>query len=317
MRRPYKRAFSVVAVASVVISVLGIGVALVGRRPPAKVLQSYRGKLSTIERQLRESTPRVTIEDITLHDDRGTFVNFALQQPTDSTRRCPAVVILGGVDIGKETLNYIDEKGDVMIAALAYPYDLSKITGWWSGVKEIGAMREAAFRTVAGALLVTDFLLQRNVDTSRVILVGYSFGAPLVPAVMHLDERYKVGAILYGGGRLDKLIAHNLNTGSGMLDRLLGTVAGYLLVPIEPLRHIMHVSPRPLVMIQGKYDEFMPPVLAQELFDRALEPKEIIWLETEHMMPWKRELINRIVVTLRGWLERNGYLASQNYVVPR
>lgn len=306
--RSHKRTVCAVGLVAIAVTLAGIGAAVTGRRPAAKVLLSYRGKLSTIEKQLRESTPRVTIEDITLRDDRGTFVNFALQQPTDSTRRCPAVVILGGVDIGKETLNYIDEKGDVIIAALAYPYDLSKITGWWSGVKEIGAMREAAFRTVAGALLVTDFLQQRNVDTSRVILVGYSFGAPLVPAVMHLDERYKVGAILYGGGRLNELIAHNLNTGSGMLDRLLGTVAGYLLAPIEPLRHIVHISPRPLVMIQGKYDEFMPPVLAQELFDRALEPKDIIWLETEHMMPWKTELINRIVRTLRAWLEKKEYL---------
>ena len=286
-----------------------IGVAIEARRSATKVLLSYRGKLNAIERQGRTRSANVIIEDFTLRDDRGTVVNFRLQQPDDSTRRHPAVVILGGVDIGKETLSYIDDKGEVVIAALAYPYDLSKVTNWWGGVKEIGAMREAAFRTVAGALLVTDFLCQQNnVDPHRVILVGYSFGAPFVPAVMHLDSRYKVAAILYGGGRLDELIANNLDTGSGLLDRAFGAVAGHLLAPIEPLRHIKAISPRPLIMIQGRYDEFMPPHLAQELFDLAGEPKEIIWLETEHMMPWKKELINRVVATLRTWLEEKKYL---------
>jgi dienelactone hydrolase len=290
------------------VGITAIGVAIEARRPATDVLMAYRGKLNAVERHGRALSTNVFIEDFTLRDDRNTFVSFRLQQPADSTRRYPAVVILGGVDIGKETLSYIDDRGEVIIAALAYPYDLSKVTGWWSGLKEIGAMREAAFRTVAGALLVTDFLYQQNVDTTRVILVGYSFGAPFVPAVMRLDSRYKVAAILYGGGRLGELIANNLDTGFVFLDRALGAMAGHLLASIEPLRHIKHISPRPLIMIQGKYDEFMPPHLAQELFELADEPKEIIWLETEHMMPWKKEIINQVVATLRKWLEGKKYL---------
>jgi len=219
------------------------------------------------------------------------------------------VVILGGVDIGKETLKYLGDPGKVIIAALDYPYDLSRVTSFWSGIREAGSMREAAFRTVAGAALVNDFLRQQpNVDTNRVILVGYSFGAPFVPAVMHLDRRYKVAAMLYGGGRLDELIARNLDTGLRPLDDVLGELAGLLLAPLEPHRHIRHISPRPLIMIQGKFDEFMPPSLAKELFENAREPKELIWLETKHMMPWKKEVITLVVKTLREWLEGKGYL---------
>jgi len=289
-------------------AVAAISMALQARQAPRTVLLSYRGVLQEIGLQHREWQEKVFIDDLTLRDDRGTFVSFLLHQPADSTRRYPAVVILGGVDIGKETLQYIDDRGEVIIAALAYPYDLNRVSGWWSGIREIGAMRQAAFRTVAGAMLVTDFLHQKNVDTSRVILVGYSFGAPFVPAVMSLDQRYKVAAILYGGGRLNELIGHNLNTGFSFVDRAAGAVAGNLLAPIEPLRHIKAISPRPLIMIEGKYDEFMPPHLAQELFDHAEEPKDLIWLDTEHMMPWKKELINRIVATLRAELVKRKYL---------
>lgn len=289
-----------------------IGMAIHAQRSPLAVLLSYRGALSEIDLHHRVWNRNVFVDDLTLRDNRGTFVNFLLHQPADSTRRYPAVVILGGVDIGKETLRYIDDKGEVIVAALAYPYDLNRVTGWWSGIREIGAMREAAFRTVSGALLVADFLSLKNVDTSRVILVGYSFGAPFLPAVMHLDRRYKVAAMLYGGGRLDELIGHNLDTGFKPLNRIAGAVAGSLLAPMEPLRHIKAISPRPLIMIQGAYDEFMPPHLAQELFEHAEEPKEIIWLETGHMMPWKKEIINQVIITLRKWLEQTGHLSPKS-----
>ncbi len=278
-------------------------------------LLAYRGKWSATERRFIERIGEYEIHDVTLRDDRQTWVSFLLQQPVnvvesaDTIRKFPAVVILGGVDIGKETLQYVGDPGEVIVVALGYPYDLSRVTGWWAGICEAGKMREAAFRTVAGALLVNDFLWQQeNVDTNRVILVGYSFGAPFVPVVMRLDPRYKVAAFLYGGGRINKLVGHNLDTDFRPLDRLLGEIVGLLLAPIEPHRHIRFISPRPLIMIQGKHDEFMPPRLAQELFNRAGEPKELIWLETEHMMPWKKEVINQVVITLRRRLERRGYL---------
>ncbi|MCI0698721.1 alpha/beta hydrolase [candidate division KSB1 bacterium] len=272
-------------------------------------LLAYRGKWIATERRFVERAGEYEIHDITLRDDRQTWVSFLLRQPVNTTRKFPAVVILGGVDIGKETLQYVGAPGEVIVVALGYPYDLSRVTGWWAGIREAGKMREAAFRTVAGALLVNDFLRQQeNVDTNRVTLVGYSFGAPFVPAVMHLDPRYKVAAFLYGGGRINKLVGHNLDSGFRPFDRLLGEAVGLLLAPIEPHRHIKYISPRPLIMIQGKHDEFMPPSLAQELFARAGEPKELIWLETEHMMPWKKEVIDQVVMTLRQRLERNGYL---------
>ncbi len=272
-------------------------------------LLAYRGKWIATEQRPVERNRDYEICDVTLRDVRQTWVSFLLQQPADTAGKFPAVVILGGVDIGKETLHYLGDPGRVIVAALGYPYDLSRVTGWWAGLREAGKMREAAFRTVAGALLVNDFLWQQeNVDTNRVILVGYSFGAPFVPAVMHLDRRYKVAAFLYGGGRINQLVGNNLDTGFRPLDRLLGAAAGLLLAPIEPHRYIKSISPRPLIMIQGRHDEFMPPALAQELFARAGEPKEIIWLETAHLMPWRKEVINQVVRTLREWLEKKGYL---------
>lgn len=300
----------VLVVSSVVLAIMGlmvIGMALHERRSPLEALQSYRGELAEINHHCRESNSKTIVEDVTLRDDRGGQVNFLLHQPRKAGRY-PAVVILGGIEMGKDTLRYIDNDGGVIIAAVGYPPDLAKATGWWSALTGVGAIREAAFRTVTGASLVADFLQAKNIDTSRLILVGYSFGAPFVPAVMHLDERFKIAAVLYGGGRLSKLIGHNLKTGYKLLDRAAGVVAGALLAPIEPFNHVKAVSPRQLLMIQGKNDDQMPPHLAQELFDHAEEPKEILWLETGHMDRQKIEVNNQIVKALREWLEKKNYL---------
>jgi hypothetical protein len=40
------------------------------------------------------------------------------------------------------------------------------------------------------------------------------------------------------------------------------------------------ISPTPLLIVHGRVDDFCSPLLAQEAFDRAGEPKEILWLDT-------------------------------------
>jgi fermentation-respiration switch protein FrsA (DUF1100 family) len=63
------------------------------------------------------------------------------------------------------------------------------------------------------------------------------------------------------------------------------------------------IAPRPLLVIHGTTDVLLPPRYAQEVYDRAGEPKELVWIETsnhvelydqapyvpqalEHLIPW-------------------------------
>ena len=41
-----------------------------------------------------------------------------------------------------------------------------------------------------------------------------------------------------------------------------------------------HVAPTPLLIIHGKNDKYCLPKFAQEVFDKAGEPKEIMWVDT-------------------------------------
>ncbi|MFQ5823368.1 MAG: alpha/beta hydrolase family protein [bacterium] len=275
----------------------------------SKFLLSQKGHLKILHEKLIESDERVQICETEIGDDKGTRIGFLLQKPVNSKKRLPAVVILGGIDIGKETLSYMDEEGSVLIVAMGYPYDLSKVQSFWSAVKEIPAIREAVFKTVAGTLLVMDYLRERtDLDTNRVTLVGYSFGAPFVPCIMSLDKRYKAAALLYGGGDLEFLIGNYLQENFGIFSKLLGKIAAFLIRPIEPLLYIQDISPSPFVMIQGTEDPFFPAENAKKLFDKSREPKDLIWIESSHMAPWKKDLLKKIISTLRDWMIKNDLL---------
>jgi uncharacterized protein len=64
------------------------------------------------------------------------------------------------------------------------------------------------------------------------------------------------------------------------------------------------VAPRPLLVIHGTTDVLLPPRYAQEVYDRAGEPKQLHWIETtNHVELYDQEpFVPEAIDTLRGWL---------------
>jgi len=51
------------------------------------------------------------------------------------------------------------------------------------------------------------------------------------------------------------------------------------LLSFSAIHHAHHVAPTPLLIIHGKNDKFCLPKFAQEVYDTAGEPKEIMWVD--------------------------------------
>jgi len=51
------------------------------------------------------------------------------------------------------------------------------------------------------------------------------------------------------------------------------------LMSFNAVPHAHHVAPTPLLIIHGKNDKYCLPKFAQEVFDKAGEPKEIMWVD--------------------------------------
>lgn len=243
---------------------------------------------------------------ITLRNSDGFKVECGLLVPKDSSKRYPAVILLGGKATGKFAINYALDIDNLIILALDYPYEPRESYTIWTALWDVPAIRKALIDMVPAAMLATDYLFRRSdVDTTKLVILGYSFGAPFVPVISSVERRISVAAMVYGGGDLTSMIRHNVARYESMwMSELAGRLGGLLLRPLEPLRYADKISPTPIVMINGVNDEQIPRYNTEVFFNAALEPKKLIWLESRHVRPDNTDLTRRIVATLKDELRR-------------
>jgi hypothetical protein len=243
---------------------------------------------------------------ITLRNSDGFKVECGLLNPKDSSKRYPAVILLGGKATGKFAIDYALDIDNVIILALDYPYEPRESYTFWTILWDVPAVRKALIDMVPAAMLATDYLFRRtDVDTTKLVILGYSFGAPFVPPIVTLDRRATVAAMVYGGGDLTSMIRHNVARYESMwISEFVGRLGGLLLHPLEPMRYADKISPTPLIMINGLNDEQVPRYNTELFFNAAREPKKLIWLDSKHVNPRNPELTRRIIAELKEELRR-------------
>jgi len=226
------------------------------------------------------------------------------ETPSHSVKRYPAVILLGGKTTGKYAVEYALDIQDVILLAPDYPYEPRDSYSIIEFAADIPEIRGAIVDMIPSVMLITDYLWQRpDVDTTRIVLLGYSFGAPFVPVLVAHDRRSAVAAMVYGGGDMGSLISHNVARYEGALvSDFVGRLSGLLLRSLEPLRFVDEISPIPLLMINGTGDEQVPRENTLMLYRAARQPKKLIWLESGHVHPRNVELTRRIIQTLKSEL---------------
>ena len=245
---------------------------------------------------------------VAVKNKNGFVVQCGMLTPRDDAGRHPAIILLGGKATGKYAVDYALDITDVVIIAVDYPYTPRETYTITNFVHDVPSIRSALIDMVPSVMLVTDYLLtRRDVDSTKIILLGYSFGAPFVPCIVAHDRRAAVAAMVYGGGDLRSLIVHNVRRYENeAIAQFVGALGGLLLHPLEPMRYIGRVTPTPLIMINGSNDEQVPRHNAELLYNAAGEPKTIAWLESRHVRPENIELTRLIVAELKKKLEQYG-----------
>jgi len=183
-------------------------------------------------------------------------------------------------------------------------------------------LRSAAFDLVAQISLQVDYLVsRRDVARARIFLVGSSFGAPAVVIAGGVDRRPAAVIALYGGGDVGSLVSHVLRQGGREAlppwqAAMVGRGLALLLTPLEPTRYVARIAPRPVLMVNGAGDSLIPRANADALFGAAREPKEILWMRSEHVQPDEEELIGAVSGWLAAWLARRGLLPPEAALEP-
>ena len=301
----------------VAIGLLAVLLAWYTSRDYSSFLASLRAPLVSVDDRLLYERDGRVFRDITLSDANGFSIRGRSVYPAGTVGLLPAIVVLDGASTGRYAVNFIPSLPDVIVLAIDYPYDVEAVSGWRDLVADIPAIRRAIFKTIAAAVLVNDYLdTQTNVHPTKRAIVGYSFGGPLTPAVMRVDPRYSHGAVAYSGGDIGALVAVNLRTGSDAANWFLGRLAGILLVPVEPLNFVSHIAPRPFLMINGLDDSRMPRANAELLFERAGEPKTIMWMDSKHVAPGNEALTALVLGEIEDWLADLDFFQPSDSLAP-
>ncbi len=258
--------------------------------------------------------------DLTLKSSTGSVVHAMLRVPRGGSPPYPGVVLVGGMELGRRVaaLRGLDAIArSAVIVSPDYPIQVDGRSLEGLGLLAAGPkLRTAALDLVAQVSLQVDYLLsRRDVARDRVFLVGSSFGAPAVVIAGGVDSRPAAVIALYGGGHIGSLVSHVLRLGRGGISPWQASLAGHglalLLVPLEPTRYAGRISPRPLLMVNGARDFLIPRANADALYEAAREPKDILWMASEHVHPDETELIGAVSGWIAAWLAKRGLLPPE------
>ncbi len=122
-------------------------------------------------------------------------------------------------------------------------------------------------QTVKDASRSIDLLVeQRSADPQRIALIGFSRGGILGAIVGGAERRFRAVVLLHGG--------HFNAQENGHLPAAC------------PANYVGHISPRPLLMINGTRDrDLIKESSSEPLYRVAKMPKQILWADTGHQFP--------------------------------
>ena len=255
------------------------------------------------------------VRHVELVRHRGDTVRLVLSLPAPlPDRRLPVLIILGGLEVGEQTLEFITEPGPNAYAIYQYPYSP---TYWYERAKvtQVPVIREAVLSVPGQVTAAVRWLREQPwADRERTSLLGYSFGALFLPATHRVASSAAPPALpavlAYGGTDVYMLLEANLGIEPAWLRAPLARAAQLAIRPVEPGLHAPRMEGGPFLLISGQRDEQIPRASYEALHRLVPEPKEVLLLDEGHMHPRRPELTRRLVDLTQDWLAEEGLYAA-------
>jgi dienelactone hydrolase len=124
-----------------------------------------------------------------------------------------------------------------------------------------------------------------NVDDDRIAFVGFSWGGATGALFVGIERRLRTAVLVVGhGGQVSHAtgpVGSTLVAGLPCARRVAWIRA---MAPIEPIRYVGNANV-PLLLQNGRSDEYVPVYEAEELHAAAPQPKEVRWYQSGHTLP--------------------------------
>jgi fermentation-respiration switch protein FrsA (DUF1100 family) len=299
-RRIFLSALAVLAV----FTVTGAGLILYLRADKTGVFYGTRGTYRSVRVIESSAGPASRIRLVELYNDRGEAVaNAYVRTPLRLAPDSRILLTYAGEKTGETILRLIPERPDLVLVAVQYPFVRPRtVWGWALGPYRL---RQAVFRAVAGGMLALSYLQEtEGLELRRVTVLGASLGSSF--AVMHgaLDPRVGTVFLVHGGGDFPATLrGYERRRGRFWRGELLAGTAAVLVESFEPARFVGRIAPRRLVMVASRRDKYFSVAGVQSLYDRASQPKTLIWTDTEHVGTRKAAVVSELVRLIETYID--------------
>ncbi len=276
-------------------------------RDPTPRFDARRSALESVREFPATEDGPTREQDVHLVATSGLGVEMAIRRPSadePTIVRRPLFIVLGGAVRGKDAGKLIGDTRGAIFASIKYPYDGNlRATGAVEVLQQVPAIRRAFYDTPPAVQLALDYLLSRpDVDSTRIEMVGASFGAPFATIAAARDKRITRLWLAHGGGDSYALLEHNLKRDipSPALRVPLAHLANVLISGprFTPEAWIAQVAPRPVMMLNADQDEQIPRSSVALLYVSAGNPKELVWLPGKHMQGNRPEVIEQLITAM-------------------
>jgi uncharacterized protein len=258
------------------------GVATAGDRE----LFSYDANAPLNLQKTVESTINgVEVSSISFSSPDGGLVTGMMWDPATRPGLRPGVVLMHGLpgnasSMAGQAQNYA-QYGAVVIAIDA-PWNHRAAPPYLTITDQDRAEQIQVIKDLQRAV---DVLRSRpNVDDDRIAYVGFSWGGATGALFVGIERRLKAAALVVGhGGQVSHATGpegFKYISGLPCARRVAWMRA---MAPIEPIRFVGNANV-PLLLQNGRFDEFVPAYEAEELHAAAPQPKTIRWYEAGHSL---------------------------------
>jgi dienelactone hydrolase len=123
-----------------------------------------------------------------------------------------------------------------------------------------------------------------DVDAGRIAYVGFSWGGATGALFVGVERRIKAAALVVGHpGQVSHATGPEGFKNISALPCARRVVWIRAMAPVEPIRYVGHAG-IPLLLQNGRSDEYIPEYEAEELHAAAPQPREIRWYDAGHSL---------------------------------